>query len=253
MGREVLMADEATNFTGFGREAFTFLTELAAKQDRAWFEPRKALYETAVRGPMVDLMADLVAALAARRIPLRGDPARAVFRIHRDVRFSREKLPYKTNVGGALTRDGGKMSPGVLYVHIDPGGSFAAVGFYRPEPAALGAIRTRIATKPAIFRSVLNKLDAAGLPLDPDDDALKRTPRGFEHVTDPDIADALRRRSLIVRRPFSRADAGKKALVGQIVAFAEAAHGLLDFGWKALDALQPGEEPVRARKRAGAL
>ena len=247
------MPAAAANFAGFGRDAFAFLTELAANQDRAWFEPRKAIYETAVRGPMIDLMADLSAALTARRIPLRGDPARAVFRIHRDVRFSRDKQPYKTNIGGVLTRDGGKMSPGLLYVHIDPAGSFAAVGFYRPEPAALGAIRTRIAAKPAVFRSMLSKLDAAGVPLLPDEDALKRTPRGFEHVTDPDLADALRRRSLIVRQALSRTDVGKAALVGQIVAFAEATRGLLDFGWTALDALQPGEEAVRMRRRAGGL
>ena len=83
-------------FTGFGPEALGFLRDLAREQDRAWFLANKDRYEATIRAPMASLVAALSNVLAARRIPLRGDPQRAMFRIQRDVRFSRDKRPYKT-------------------------------------------------------------------------------------------------------------------------------------------------------------
>ena len=138
---------------------------------------------------MVSLVAAVSDALAARRIPLRGDPQRAMFRIQRDVHFSRDKRPYKTHAGATLTRDGGRLSPGLLYIHIDPEGCFTAAGFWQPEPAALDAIRRAIAGKPAQFKRALS---AQGLALSPDEDALKRPPRGHEAVEDPVLHEALR-------------------------------------------------------------
>lgn len=229
-------ADEALPpppFNGFGPEAFGFLRDLAREQTRDWFQANRDTYEAAVRAPLASLVAAVADLLATRRIPLHGDPQRAIFRIHRDVRFSKDKRPYKTHAGATLTRDGGKLSPGLLYIHIDPEGCFAAAGFWQPEPAALEAIRQAIAGKPAAFRRVLAALAAKDLAMSPDEAALKRPPRGYEALEDAVLRDVLRCRSLTVRRPLDPAIG--PALPAAIADFAEAAMPLLQFGWTAID------------------
>ena len=221
-------------FTGFGPGAFEFLDELAGIQSRDWFEAHKGDYEREVKGPMQALVAELSEALAARKLPLRGDPKRAMFRIHRDVRFSKDKRPYKTNAGATLTRDGGKLSPGLLYVHLDPEGCFTAAGFYRPEPVALKALRQAVVKRRKTFDKVLAELDAAGLALG-GDDVLKRAPRGFEDVDDAAVLEVIKHKSFIVRRTLSVAEVADAGLVDRVVDFAEAALPLLRFGWAALD------------------
>jgi uncharacterized protein (TIGR02453 family) len=216
-------------FTGFGPGALGFLRDLAREQDRAWFQANRERYEAELRAPMASLVAAVSDALAARHIPLRGDPQRAMFRIQRDVRFSRDKRPYKTHAGATLTRDGSRLSPGLLYIHIDPEGCFTAAGFWQPELAALEAIRQAIAGKPAQFKRALA---AHGLALSPDADALKRPPRGYEAIEDPALREALRCRSLTVRRPLGSIGA---ELPDRILDFALATLPLLQFGWAAVD------------------
>ena len=125
-------------FRGFSAKAFAFLKDLADNQDREWFEAHKPIYEREVKEPLARLVVSLGQARAAKNIDRCCDPKRAIFRIHRDVRFSKDKKPYKTNAGATLTRDGEKRSPGVLYIHVDPEGSFAASGILpaRAAPAA---------------------------------------------------------------------------------------------------------------------
>ena len=135
-------------FTGFPPGALSFFRGLAANNERAWFTAHKADYERDVLAPMKSLIADLVPELQAKKLPFIGDPARAIFRIHRDVRFARDKAPYKTHAGAVLTRTGQKWNPGLLYVHVDPTGSFCAAGFYQPEPEPLSCLREAIATEP---------------------------------------------------------------------------------------------------------
>jgi uncharacterized protein (TIGR02453 family) len=155
-----------------------------------------------------------------------------MFRILRDVRFSKDRRPYKTHAGATLTRDGGRLSPGLLYVHIDPEGSFAAASFWQPESAALEAIRQAIVGRPAAFRRALAALAAQGLVLSADEDALKRPQRGYEAVESPLLREALRCRSLTVRRPLAELGAG---LPDRVVDFALAVLPLLEFGWAAID------------------
>ena len=228
-------AAAAPGFAGFRPAAFAFLRGLAAHQTRDWFEAHRADHETEVRAPMAALLVALSAELARRGLPLRGDPQRSAFRIHRDVRFSRDKRPYKTHAGATLTRDGRKMSQGLLYVHVDPEGSFVAAGFHQPAPGELQAIREAIVAAPDMFRGMVDALARAGLDFGPDEDGLRRPPRGFAHVADPDLQAALRRKSFIVRRALPQAALGRPALVATIADVAEAALPLLRFGWAALD------------------
>ena len=224
----------APQFKGFAPEAFAFFDELYFTQERAWFQAHKAIYDKAVKAPMLDLLADLSAELARRKVPLQADPKRAIFRIHRDVRFARDKRPYKTHIGAVLTRDGSKQSPGLLYVHIDPTGSWAGSGFYHLADDTLAAMRARIATRPKDFRQMVAALGKTELALSPDEDALKRKPKGFDAVTDADLIDALCRRSLILRQPLSREEVSGPAVIARLADFAVASLPLLDFGWQAL-------------------
>ena len=89
-------------FRGFSRDAIQFLADLAANNDRAWFQPRKADYERLLKAPMEQLCVALEEQFRARGIPLHADPARSPFRIYRDTRFSKDKSPYKTRPGGEL-------------------------------------------------------------------------------------------------------------------------------------------------------
>jgi len=81
-------------------------------------------------------------------MPLVGDPQRAIFRIYRDVRFSPDKRLYKTHAGAVLTRSGGKRDPGLLYLHVAPGESMVAAGFWHPEPALLSRLRRALPPTP---------------------------------------------------------------------------------------------------------
>ena len=221
-------------FEGFPPEAFAFLRELAQVQDRAWMAENKAVYERALREPLASLVAAVSDGLADAGSPLRGDPRRSLFRIHRDTRFSKDKRPFKTNVGATLTRDGAKMSPGLLYVHIDPAGPFLAAGFYHPEPAALHRLRQRLAERPGDWRDARDRLAKTGLEISRGE-TLARAPRGFEAVGDADLVEVLKLKSWVVSTPMSEADCSGPGLVGRVLAFAEAAAPLLDFGWAALE------------------
>src|SRR5438132_4322258 len=137
-----------TRFAGFRPAAFAFFSELRDNNDPAWFKPRKAVYEAEVLGPFRELIAAVGAALPEAGLPLVGDPRRAIFRIYRDVRFSPDKRLYKTHAGAVLTRSGGRRDPGVLYIHVAPGGSMVAAGFWHPEPALLGRSRRAVLDEP---------------------------------------------------------------------------------------------------------
>lgn len=221
-------------FTGFTPAATRFFAELAANQDRAWFNAHKDVYETAVKAPMAALVAALVEELGRRGIPLTADPARAMFRIHRDVRFSRDKAPYKTHAGAVLTRDGRKDNPGLLYLHLDPQGSFTAAGFYHAEPPMLARLREAIAWRADEFQALERHLHAAGLEISRDE-SLARLPRGFDQHAASPVAYALKLRNLVVQRPLPPETLAGPGLVGAIADFAATALPLLEFGWDAID------------------
>lgn len=225
-------------FTGFQPDALSFLRGLAQNNDRAWFTENKPAYERAVVAPFRLLLQALIPALAARDIPLTCDPAKSLFRIHRDVRFSHDKRPYKTHAGAVLTRDGAKGASGILYIHVAPEGSFLAAGFYAPEREQLGALREAIYTQPDRFTQVQAHLAQASLALDTAE-SLTRMPRGFEDAAALACAPALRLKSFVVRRAIAPARLAGAGLVDDIAGFGEQALPLLSFGWGALSVLDP--------------
>lgn len=227
-------AETTATFTGFGPKALPFFEALKFHQSKAWFDENRALYERNVLAPMVALVDDLTAAFQTRKVPLRGDGKRAIFRLNRDVRFSKDKSPYKTHAGAVLTRSGDKKDPGLLYIHIDPTGCFAAAGFYRPEAAALAAFRKAMLAHPQKAKALLTKLEKSDLPLR-DFDQLTRIPRGYEALKDGPLDAMVRMKSLVVQRDLPAELIGTPGLADAIVDFATRARPLLDFGWQAVD------------------
>ncbi len=189
----------------------------------------------------------MAAEFAIRGLPLTGDAKRSVFRIHRDVRFSRDKSPYRTN-GSVVWRRPGvrKDGGGVVYLHVADGACFVAAGFYGVERPAVDAVRAAIRDDPPALLAALETAAAAGMAFDTSD-SMTRMPRGFEDVSDPALVPAIKSRHLVVRRTLTKRAVGSAALVGTVVAMAEAALPLLRLGWGAMD--EDGAPPDWSRLR----
>lgn len=187
--KEALMGGGgAGEFRGFGRDALGFLRGLRRNNRREWFERNRARYELAVRDPMRSLVEEMDVRLARFAPELTGDPRRSVFRIHRDVRFSSDKSPYKTNAACQFYhhdagRGAGQDAEGAgagLYFQIEDGASFVAGGLWMPARPALDRIREALAEAPHDldrivrapgFRRRFNALDQEAM--------LTRLPRGY--------------------------------------------------------------------------
>lgn len=181
--------------THFGPGLMTFLKELAANNRKAWFEEHKARYEAEVREPALALIrafAPRLERISPHFVASDRKVGGSLMRIHKDVRFSKDKSPYKTNLGIQFRHEAGKdvHAPG-FYVHVEPSGCFLAAGMWHPESGALRAVREAIVADPAGWKRVRDgkafrrRWDLAG-------DALKRAPKGF----DPDhpLIEDLRRK-----------------------------------------------------------
>lgn len=234
--------DEVTArpFAGFGPGALPFLRDLAANQNREWFLANKPTFERDLHAPLGALVDALAFAFAAHDISLTGDAKRSLFRMNRDVRFSKDKSPYKTNAGAVMTRDGLKTSNGLLYIQIGgEAGSFMAAGFYHADPKDLAVLRQAIVEDEQRWLDLEGALAEAGLPLGMGD-ALIRTPKGFEAYARSPVVEALKRRNFVVTRQIPVERLAETALIDDIVAFAEIALPLLHFGWRALDRARTG-------------
>jgi len=220
-------------FTGFRPAALTFFRGLARHNDPLWFKPRKAVFEAEVLLPLRALMLALTERFAALGIPLVGDPARGVFRIYRDVRFSANKLLYKTHQGAVLTRSGGKGDPGLLYVHLEPGASMIGAGFWHPEPELLAKLRGAVLGDAEGFLAMAKRLTARGYSVTCEDERLSRLPRGFEAAKGSPVADYVCWKNYLTDLAISDDDMLSPDLMGRIVDFALAARPLLDWGWAA--------------------
>ena len=229
-----MLDDALPPFPGFRPEAFAFLRQLKANNRREWFKPRKETYEDELLWPMRCLVAEVSREAPARGLPLTGDPRRAIFRIYRDTRFSKNKDPYKTHIGAYLTRSGEKDEDGGLYVHVGADEAFVGGGFWSPAKALLGRWREHMAARPDAFLAVVERLEEAGLTLHRQD-PLKRVPRGYEaHAAGP-VAEYLKARGLYASRPVTEDELASPAFTAVVLDTAAALRPLLDWGWALVD------------------
>ncbi|MER9136198.1 TIGR02453 family protein [Mesorhizobium sp. M0830] len=217
------------SFTGFGPKAIPFLKALDFHQSREWFLANRDIFEKDLRDPFGDLVETLTERFAKAGIGLRGDRKKSLFRINRDVRFAKDKRPYNRHLSAILSPDGTKMEQGVFYVHIGLERCFAGVAWWQPEPALLLAMRKAIATRPDDFRALMAALKKNRLELETEG-RMKRTPRGFEHISDADLVAAIRNRHFVLQHLIDQAGIHKADLVDELVDFTLRAKPLLDWG-----------------------
>jgi uncharacterized protein (TIGR02453 family) len=220
-------------FKGFGDKALPFLKALDFHQNREWFLENKDLFEAHLYEPLGDLVEDLLVRFEKAGLPFRGDRKKSQFRIKRDTRFSKDKSPYNRHLSALLSPDGNKWAEsGCFYVCIgleDYRGCYAAIAWWQPKPELLLAMRKAIVEKPEKYRAMVKALVKNGLELN-DTNRLKRTPRGFETVTDPDIIEALRNRNFVVRFPIDPNGITSPRLADDLLDFAVRAKPLVDWG-----------------------
>jgi uncharacterized protein (TIGR02453 family) len=202
-----------------------FLRGLARHNEKRWFEAHRAEYESAVRVPLRALVEDVDVRLARLAPEIVGDPKHSIFRIHRDIRFSADKAPYKTHAAcwfyhrdashkvGQESHGGGAG----FYFHVQPGGSFIGGGLWMPPREALGRVRDAIAAAPARFARTVTGPALRRRFGDLDDEAvLTRVPRGYP--PDHPAAHWLRYRSFILGRPLGDRDVTGTRLLALIEA-----------------------------------
>jgi uncharacterized protein (TIGR02453 family) len=189
------------------RDLFRFFRDLSRNNDRDWFLKNKRRYETHVKEPLLQFISDFDPHLRRINPHLVADPrpsGGSLFRIHRDVRFSRDKRPYKTHAGIHFPHEEAKHAhaPG-YYLHLEPGNVFAAAGIWHPEPPTLKRVRDAMVSDPrswkrSVERTLRGKYELEG-------DSLKRAPRGY----DPEhpLAADLKRKDFIVSIPFDERQA----------------------------------------------
>ena len=133
-------------FAGFRPEAMKFLRGLKKNNDREWFQPRKETFDNEVKAPMIELVAALQREIETAAPDYLQDPAKCVYRIYRDTRFSKDKTPYKTHISAALKKQGlGRDGSAVFYFHLAADEVVIAVGSYMPGPVELRALRNHMA------------------------------------------------------------------------------------------------------------
>lgn len=200
--------------TSFTQASFTFLDELAANNSRPWFEENKPRYEALVREPALEFIASMENELARFAPRFRADLRKqggSLMRVYRDTRFSRDKTPYKTNIGIQFRHDLGRdvHAPG-FYVHIAPEECFFAVGCWHPEADALAKIRDAIVAKPKKWFAARNdknfvaQWELAG-------DSLSRPPRGY--AADHPAIEDLKRKDFVAVAALSKREVKGSRLV----------------------------------------
>ncbi|WP_262249709.1 DUF2461 domain-containing protein [Parapedobacter soli] len=161
-------------------ETFGFLAEIKENNDREWFQEHRNQYDRAWQN-MKEFTAGLIDGLAQwdRYISVDIPVSKCVFRIYRDTRFSKDKTPYKTWLGAGISTAGRKLDGPEYYIHIQPGNSFAAAGYWRPEKDHLAAIRQEIDYNGARLMEIVNDPIFKKHCVVDTKDTLKRPPAGY--------------------------------------------------------------------------
>lgn len=223
-------------FQGFPEDLFRFFVDLAAHNERPWFQAQRSRYDDSVVAPMRAFIVAMAPRLAAISAHYRADPRAnggSMFRIHRDVRFAKDKSPYKTHAACQFRHAAGRdaHAPG-FYVHLAPGGLLFGGGIWRPPPAQLALVRDRIADSPRAWQALRDDPEIrrrGGIA----GEGLARAPRGYD-AGHPHVED-LKRKSLFVMESAEPAAACRPDFPDRVDAAFRAAAPLARFVTEALD------------------
>lgn len=161
------------------QDVLNFLSELKENNNKEWFDQNRDRYQECRK--KVLFLTELIIHEISRFDPEIGaqNPKECVFRIFRDVRFSADKTPYKTNMGSFIVKGGKKSSCAGYYLHLEPGASFVGGGSYCPPADALKAMRTEIFDHPEEFKQLIHNESFRKIYPTLYDDKLKTAPKGF--------------------------------------------------------------------------
>jgi uncharacterized protein (TIGR02453 family) len=194
------------------KSTFAFLIDLKKNNDRAWFQAHKDRYLEA-KADFENLVGELIRAVSAfDKSVEHADPAKCTFRIFRDTRFSKDKSPYKTNMGAHIGAAENKFQQRAgYYLHLEPGHCFLGGGAYRPDAKWLKAIRDAIAEDGAFFRRLLAapafKKHFGAMS----GEALKKAPQGYP--PDHPHIDLLKHKDFLAMKTLKDADLLKPSFV----------------------------------------
>lgn len=194
-----------------------FLKEVKKNNNKAWLDTHRALYETS-KQEFLETVSQVLKGITSFDAAYSNlTPKECIFRLNRDIRFSKEKHPYKTNYAAYFNPAGKKGDGAGFYMHIEPGKSFAAVGLWDPPPAHLGAIRQEIdynleEWNSIISNKVFKKTFENGFNLS---QRLVRAPKGYEE-NNPAI-EYLKMKNFVVSRPFNDEEITQKKFTSELV------------------------------------
>jgi uncharacterized protein (TIGR02453 family) len=195
----------------------TFLKDLKNNNHKTWFDENRARYETA-RKNFESFVDEILQELSAVEKDISDLKAKdCMFRINRDVRFSKNKLPYKTNMAAYFSRGGKKSLFAGYYFHLEPGASFAGGGLWAPLPAEVKKVRQEIDYCQDEFNRIISSKKFKGVFGDLDKseaNSLVNIPRGYEK--DHPAGDYIKLKSWIVTRPVTDAELTGKNLAGLV-------------------------------------
>lgn len=194
----------------FSPDLFVFFRELKENNDKAWFESQKKRYEREVKEPFARFIEAFAPRLETISAHFLADK-RSFFRIHRDVRFSRDKSPYKTHAAAQFRHEEARNihAPG-FYLHLEPGMVFLGAGLYHPEPAAAHLVRQALDARPKRWKEAVADLELGG-------ESLKRPPSGFSK--DHPLIEDLKRKDFIATRTLTEKQACQADFLDRFEAF----------------------------------
>jgi uncharacterized protein (TIGR02453 family) len=180
-----------------------YLTDLQMNNNREWYHANKTRYKE-VHGMFLDEVQAIIDRLQPHDPSLLGLTAgEAAFRIYRDVRFSKDKTPYKTHFGAFMAQGGRKSSRGGYYIHVSNDDPFLAAGVYSPPKEALQAIRQEIVFRPEEINAIIAEKEKLGYSMY-EEDKLKRGPKGFPDVGP--FTELLKYKHILLSRNFDMKD-----------------------------------------------
>ena len=207
-----------------------FLKNLKKHNTKEWFDINRKVYESA-KADFAALVDQIIHEFGKKDTSIASLQAKeCIFRINRDVRFSKDKSPYKTNMGASLSKGGKKSMLAGYYVHLEPGNSFAGGGIYMPEADTIKKIRQEIDYCYTDFSKILRNKKFASQFGDLDkgkEVSLSREPKGYEK--DNPAIDYLKLKSWIGTTPLTDEDLSDKNLSKKIISAFEALQPMIEF------------------------
>lgn len=188
--------DTLPPFDGFPKDTLRFLRDLKKNNDRDWFNANKQQYEQSVKEPMQMLISALAARMKGVHPDIVIDPKKSIYRIYRDVRFSKDKSPYKTWIAAAFTYDGwDRKHDAAFYFHISPDEVGIGGGLYNPMGPTLKKLRTSIADDAAPLRAIIGEKTFKKHFGEMVGEELQRVPQGYEK--DHPAAELLKKKQYL--------------------------------------------------------